>query len=64
MLLFITAHIEQDGRFLTDSFFSSVAEAHWFVTAGLPSTAGLLPLCFFLEKKRREGFVKNGNNNP
>lgn len=41
-----------EASMLTGIFFSSTAEAHWFVIAGLLRRAGLLALCFFLKEKK------------
>lgn len=43
--------MEMKLGFLTGIFFSSTAEAHWFIIAGLPRRGGLLALCFFFKKK-------------
>lgn len=40
-----------EASFLTGIFFSSTAQAHWFVIVGLLRRAGLLALCFFLKEK-------------
>lgn len=55
---FIITNIEWEASFLTGIFFSSTAEAHWFVIAGLPKRGGLLALCFFFRNKKKSHLNK------